>query len=85
MKNQGTIHPLRRWRLKQGWSGYELADIAGISTAMVSMIETGERNPGPTTKIRIARALGVRVRDLFPPPEPPTDDEVAAEVEAIVQ
>jgi transcriptional regulator with XRE-family HTH domain len=76
---EGTtaVHPLRRWRLRQGFSGYELADLAGISTAMVSMIETRERDPGPATKVRIARALGVRVRDIWPPIDEPTDDEVA--------
>jgi transcriptional regulator with XRE-family HTH domain len=76
------IHPLRRYRLQQGWTGYELADVAGISTAMISMIETGERTPGPATKIRIARALGVRVRDVFPAPDGPTADEITAEVGA---
>jgi DNA-binding XRE family transcriptional regulator len=48
---------------------------------MVSMIETGERDPGPATKVRIARALGVRVRDIWPPPAEPTDDEIAEAVQ----
>jgi transcriptional regulator with XRE-family HTH domain len=83
MPTQGStaVHPLRRWRLQQGFSGYELADLAGISTAMVSMIETGDRDPGPATKVRIARALGVRVRDIWPPPGEPTDDEIAEAVQ----
>jgi transcriptional regulator with XRE-family HTH domain len=83
MSTEGaTVHPLRRWRLKQGFSGYELADLAGISTAMVSMIETGEREPGSATKVRIARALGVRVREIWPRPDEPTDEEIA-EAEAV--
>ena len=53
-----------------------MADLSGLSPALISMIESGQRNPGPRTKIAIARALGVRVRDVFPVPEPPTDHEV---------
>jgi transcriptional regulator with XRE-family HTH domain len=70
-------HPLRRWRARNGVTSYEVADLSGLSPALISMIESGQRNPGPKTKIAISRALGVRVRDVFPTPEHSTDDEVA--------
>jgi transcriptional regulator with XRE-family HTH domain len=78
MQQQGTsdIHPLRRWRGRNDWTAYEVADVSGYSQGMISLIETWRRNPSPRVKVSIARALGVRVRDIFPVPEPPTDDEV---------
>jgi transcriptional regulator with XRE-family HTH domain len=52
----------------------ELADLAGISPAMVSLIESWSRNAGPRTKVALARALGVRVRDLFEPDALPENE-----------
>jgi transcriptional regulator with XRE-family HTH domain len=47
----------------------ELADLSEVSESMLSFIERGLRRPGPKTKVALARALGVRVRDLFPADE----------------
>jgi transcriptional regulator with XRE-family HTH domain len=78
MQQQGTtdIHPLRRWRARNDYTAYEVADLSGYSQGMISLIETWQRNPSQRVRVAIARALGVRVRDIFPVPEPPTDDEV---------
>ncbi len=56
---------MRRARLERGWDQYELADLAGCSQGLVSFIETWARRPGPDVRVALARALGVRVRDLF--------------------
>ena len=48
-----------------GWSLAECADLSGLSAPMWSRAERGERTFSPTTKVAIARRLGVPVRDLF--------------------
>jgi transcriptional regulator with XRE-family HTH domain len=74
--SRGTkIHPLRAWRAEHGYTQDEVADLSNRSPAFISLIESGQRNPRPQTKVAIARALGARVRDLFPPAQlPPSDD-----------
>lgn len=56
---------LRAWRLAQGLTMAEVADLTGFSPSMLSRLERGERVPIPRTKVLIARALGVSIRDLF--------------------
>lgn len=58
---------LRLWRIDQGYTQEEVADLAGISEAFLSRLERGERQIAPKTKVRVARRLGVRVADLFEP------------------
>ncbi|WP_219467766.1 helix-turn-helix domain-containing protein [Nonomuraea rhizosphaerae] len=59
------MSPFRAWRLENGLSLEEVADLSGISAAMISRVERGERQMAPLTKVQVARRLGVRVRDLF--------------------
>ena len=47
----------------------ELADRAGISRATVQGIEAGRVVASPLTQERLALALGVPRRELFPEPE----------------
>lgn len=56
---------LRQWRVDAGLSQDDVADLTGMSKAMVSRVERGERELAPLTKVRFARRLGVRVADLF--------------------
>jgi len=49
----------------------DLAYRANIQPSTVSHIETGETVPNVRLLATIAEALGVDIRDLFPPPEPP--------------
>ncbi len=56
---------LRCWRIDTGLSLDELADLTGMSKSMLSRVERGERELAPLTKVRVARRLGVPVRDLF--------------------
>lgn len=58
---------LRAWRLRQGWSLEEVADLTGLSVGQLSKIERGQHMPRPRMRIRIARALGARVGQIFPP------------------
>jgi transcriptional regulator with XRE-family HTH domain len=60
---------LRHLRLSRGWSQRRLAREADISEADVSRIETGRLRPYGGQRRRLARALGVRVRDVFGPAE----------------
>lgn len=81
MKRMHTarLNRLRVWRTRQGLTLAEVADLAGLSEAMLSRAERSERDLSPMLRVRVARALGVRVRDLFPPEEP-----TAAEIEEIL-
>jgi transcriptional regulator with XRE-family HTH domain len=56
---------LRLWRAENGLTLEELGDLVGLSTAMLSRVERGDRQLAPLTRVRVARRLGVRVRDLF--------------------
>ncbi len=67
---------VRRLREAKGWGQTKLAAAADMAVSGVSQIENGRRNPNSATLIKLARALGVEVRDLFPLaqsplPEPP--------------
>jgi transcriptional regulator with XRE-family HTH domain len=57
---------LRRWRALNGLTLEELAGLVGLSPAMVSRAERGERQLKPLTRVRVARLLGVPVGELFP-------------------
>lgn len=56
---------LRNWRHRQGLTLREVSDLTGVSPAMLSRVERGERQLAPLTKVRVARCLGVNVADLF--------------------
>jgi transcriptional regulator with XRE-family HTH domain len=57
---------LRKWRERQGWTLIELSGLTGLTVSYLSLIERGLRNPPPQIKVRIARASGAKVADLFP-------------------
>jgi transcriptional regulator with XRE-family HTH domain len=56
---------LRLWRVRNGLTEAEIADLTGLSESMVSLTERGLRRLAPLTKARVARCLGVPIRDLF--------------------
>ena len=56
---------LRQWRTERGLSLDDLADLTGRSKAYLSRVERGERVLPPLEKVRFARMVGARVRDLF--------------------
>lgn len=59
-------HPLRRWRHEHDASLDDTAGLTGVSAGTLSKVERGQCGLRPTTKLLIARRLGMRVGDLFP-------------------
>lgn len=58
---------VRRLREARGLSQTALAREAKVSRITLVRIEGGTQDPTLNTLAQIARALGVRVRDLLPP------------------
>ena len=56
---------VRAFRERRGWSQQELSDLAGLSRAGVSAIETGRLAPSTAAALSLARAFGCSVEDLF--------------------
>ena len=56
---------LKEWRERRGWSLRQLGERSGVSYPNLHAIETGKLDPRLSTLERLARALGVDVRDLF--------------------
>lgn len=61
---------LRAERIAQGLSLRELAHFAGCSHATIQRLEAGRLDVAPALRARIARALRVRVDELWPDPDP---------------
>ncbi len=57
--------PLARWRWLRGLTQNELAEQAGTDRRTLARIEQGAAEPGVMTALRLARALEVRVEDVF--------------------
>jgi DNA-binding XRE family transcriptional regulator len=43
-----------------------MSDLVGFSPSMLCRLENGERRASRETKVRIAKRLGLRIRDVFP-------------------
>jgi len=56
---------IRRWRQREGLTLAEMSDLTGVSVAMFSLVERGQRTLSPMTRVKVARRLGVPLRDLF--------------------
>ena len=61
----GMATGLRRWREAHGLTVREVADLTGLSPSEVSRAERGLVNLSALKKVKVARALGVPLRDLF--------------------
>ncbi len=57
---------LQKIRKSKGITQEELAEKIGVSTTWIGYIETGYRIPNLKMIYKIARALNVRVKDIFP-------------------
>ncbi len=55
---------LRDMREKVALSQEDLAKAAGIQAHTISDIETRKRRPRPSTRRKLAKALGVRPQDI---------------------
>lgn len=77
MKENRLRNTLRQVRTRQGMSQQELAALAGVTRQTISGIESDLYAPSAAVAMRVARALGCRVEDLF------WLEDDAAEVEAV--
>jgi transcriptional regulator with XRE-family HTH domain len=68
MDPEPTREPLNRDRLKGEYNvrPIDLADAIGVSPSYISLILSGKREPPLHVRSAIARALGARVKDLWP-------------------
>ena len=55
---------IRARRQKAKFSQEKLAEKADLSTVFISRVERGKESPSVDSLVKIATALGVRVRDL---------------------
>jgi transcriptional regulator with XRE-family HTH domain len=56
---------VRTLRLEKGWSQEELARRTDLHRTYIGAIERHERNVSLVNVERIAKALGVKIKDLF--------------------
>lgn len=59
---------LLEWRTEKQLTVRDVATLSGLSPATISRVERGQRGIGPLTKVRLARALGVPLAEIFPSP-----------------
>ena len=71
---------LRQWRLDQDLTLEEVSALTGISTAMLSRVERGQRQLAPLTRVQVSRRLGVPLRDLFDTEDVADDADVRGAV-----
>ena len=57
---------IRKLRSKKGWSQEDLGFESGLHRNYIGGIERGERNVSIENLAKLARALGIRPRDLLP-------------------
>ena len=61
---------LREWRDRRGESLYTLAEKSGVHFVTISRIEQGHLSPTVATLEKLAKGLGITVRDFFPVERP---------------
>jgi transcriptional regulator with XRE-family HTH domain len=65
------MEEVRRLRLEKGWNQNVLAFHADLAPSVISLVETGRREPNATTLRKLSRALDVEIPDLFGRAEAP--------------
>jgi transcriptional regulator with XRE-family HTH domain len=58
---------LRHWRERRGYSVRELAKRAGVGYVSIVRIENGHTSPTVAMLEKLAKGLGIGVRDFFQP------------------
>ena len=56
---------IRAARKEAGFRQEKLAEKADLSTVFISRVERGKESPSVDNLVKIAKAMGVRVRDLI--------------------
>lgn len=62
---RGNDNPITNLRLAKGWTQAQLAEEVGCLRGDISRWERGERRPNTGSAIKLARALGCKIEDLF--------------------
>lgn len=62
---RGNDSPITRLRLAKGWTQAQLAEKVGCLRGDISRWERGERRPNTSSAMKLARALGCKIEDLF--------------------
>jgi transcriptional regulator with XRE-family HTH domain len=66
MDKQALAYRIRAFRKLKGFTQTELAELLGVSIAIVGTIERGTRRPDSRMLKRIAEALGIDHDELIP-------------------
>ena len=76
-RKPGTLpmYGLREARKSRGLSIRSLAELAQVSPDTAWRLETLQREAEPSTRRRLAQALGVKIRDLTAPPKEEEEEE----------
>ncbi|EKQ69546.1 periplasmic molybdate-binding protein [Leptolyngbyaceae cyanobacterium JSC-12] len=64
-QDHDLFNNLKQIRLRLGMSQQDLAAIAGVSRQTIGGVEAGQYAPSTTVALRLAKALGCQVEDLF--------------------
>lgn len=75
------MESVKYFRKLKGLTQMELAKEAEVGQDTITQIETGRRNPHPSTLRKLARALGVEVADFYLEPASPKAHAPHASVE----
>ena len=57
---------LRHWREKRGLSVRQLGELTGVSFVTIVRIENGRMSPTVALLEKLAKGLGIGVREFFP-------------------
>jgi putative transcriptional regulator len=63
--SEGLANRLRAQRAERGWTQAELAERVGVSRKTINTVENGVFIPSTLVALKIARALGCTVEQLF--------------------
>lgn len=64
-RDRGNNSPITSLRLAKGMTQQQLAEAVGCLRGDISRWERGERRPNTGSAMKLARALGCKIEDLF--------------------
>lgn len=65
VKQEVLRNNLKQIRTRLGMSQQDLANLAGVTRQTISGVESGQYAPSTTISLRLAKALGCHIEDLF--------------------
>ncbi|TVP61670.1 MAG: helix-turn-helix domain-containing protein [Nodularia sp. (in: Bacteria)] len=65
VKQDELRNKLKQTRIRLGMSQQDLANLAGVTRQTISGVESGQYAPSTTIALRLTKALGCQVEDLF--------------------